>query len=342
MPKSGSGAQGSGRSPADGALAIVVIGRNEGTRLERSLRAAQGCADALVYVDSASSDASVERARSQVDRVVTLDGQTPLSAARARNAGFAAAQELLPNLALVQFVDGDCALEESWLSLARTHLETHPELGGVCGRRREWQPESSFWSRLLDFEWNAPIGPVETFAGDVLVQTGAFLEAGGYDETLVAGEDPDFAARLRRAGWVLERIPAEMSSHDATGLRAGQWWARQIRAGYALAEAWRRKGYALRVSEARRAGSAVFWGGLVPVCTAAAITSVGVVGVWGVALYAALIGRIFVRERQRRSSGDSALWAASCTLAKFPTLHGMALHLWRRLRSPANGLIEYK
>ena len=53
--------------------------------------------------------------------VIDLDLGAPFTAARARNAGFRRLKEIAPDLACVQFIDGDCQLVESWPD-ARTCL----------------------------------------------------------------------------------------------------------------------------------------------------------------------------------------------------------------------------
>src|SRR6187549_1014852 len=100
-----------GTGPAG--FGVVVIGRNEGPRLVACLRAV-AAAEAVVYVDSGSTDGSVAAARGLGAEVVELDLGIPFTAARARNAGFARLAAILPGVAYVQFVDGDCELEPRW------------------------------------------------------------------------------------------------------------------------------------------------------------------------------------------------------------------------------------
>ena len=69
-------------------LGIVTIGRNEGDRLRRCLDSLVGRGLPVVYVDSNSTDGSVELARSLGVSVVELDLSRPFTAARARNEGF--------------------------------------------------------------------------------------------------------------------------------------------------------------------------------------------------------------------------------------------------------------
>src|SRR6056297_2832967 len=103
-------------------VAAVAIGRNEGDRLTGCLASltAQGLSP-VVYVDSGSTDGSVEAARRLGAEVVELDLSVPFTAARARNAGAARMAEVAPNTAYIQFIDGDCELAEGWISAA---LET--------------------------------------------------------------------------------------------------------------------------------------------------------------------------------------------------------------------------
>ena len=109
-------ARSSGRHPGVG---VVVIGRNEGERLRRCLESVRGAAQAIVYVDSGSTDGSVALATGLGATVVALDMRRPFTAARARNEGMRRLQAIAPDLVFVQFVDGDCEMVAGWLPLAR-------------------------------------------------------------------------------------------------------------------------------------------------------------------------------------------------------------------------------
>src|SRR5699024_3532063 len=94
-----------------GEVGIVLIGRNEGRRLDAALDAALAAGGSLarvVYVDSGSTDGSAALARGKGVAVVELDASRPFSAARARNAGFAHLSQDGVGPRWVQFVDGDC------------------------------------------------------------------------------------------------------------------------------------------------------------------------------------------------------------------------------------------
>ena len=213
----------------------VVIGRNEGDRLTRCLDSLLH-ASAVVYVDSDSSDGSVQMARNRGVDVVELDLSVPFTAARARNAGFEHLRKLFPDLQYVQFVDGDCELIEGWTSAALSFLESKHEVVAVCGRLRERYPERSIYNWLCDKEWDRPIGEVCSFAGNVMIRVNALQAVGGYREDVIAGEEDELSVRLRARSWRIWRISHEMALHDAAMMHFGQWWRRCFRAGYAFAQ----------------------------------------------------------------------------------------------------------
>src|SRR5688572_24299407 len=83
-------------------VGVVIIGRNEGERLVRCLRSIlENPGDfrrppALVYVDSNSTDRSVDSARELGADVVDLDTTRKFTAARARNAGLGRLLDRVP------------------------------------------------------------------------------------------------------------------------------------------------------------------------------------------------------------------------------------------------------
>ena len=132
----------------------------------------------------------------------------------------------------VQFLDGDRELVAGWINRAKPVLESTPELAVVCGRRRERFPEKSIYNRLTDLEWATPIGPTKSCGGDALMRVEMFRTVGGFDPSIVAGEEPELCQRLRDKGWKIARIDAEMTVHDAAILHLSQWWKRAVRGGY--------------------------------------------------------------------------------------------------------------
>ena len=162
-----------------GRLGIAVIGRNEGERLRRCLDSVADRGVLSVYVDSGSTDGSVELARSKGVDVVELDLDTPFTMGRGRNTAFRRLMELEREFSFVQFVDGDCEVAEGWLELTRRALEEHEDTGVVCGRRSEREPERSIYNRLTDMEGRHQAGEVQFAGGDVMLRVEAFRDASG-------------------------------------------------------------------------------------------------------------------------------------------------------------------
>jgi GT2 family glycosyltransferase len=219
-------------------VGFVVIGRNEGERLGQSLATLRAVSDQIVYVDSGSADGSVKLARDLGAIAVELDDSAPHTAARGRNAGFREIRERFPACEFVQFIDGDCILEPGWLEKATQFLDAHPKAAVACGRRIEAHPHESLYNRLIDEEWNTPVGRADASGGDALVRAAAFEQIGGFRPELKAGEEPEMTSRLRAEGWQIWRIDAPMTVHDARIHRFGQWWTRCVRGGYGYAEVW--------------------------------------------------------------------------------------------------------
>ena len=252
-------------------IGVIAIGRNEGERLRRCLASLVGRGWPVVYVDSASTDGSPALARQMGAEVVDLDMSTPFSAARARNEGFARLLAIAPDVTYVQMVDGDCEVVPGWIERARQELDARPEAAVVCGRRRERFPEASVYNRLADVEWDTPVGEAKSCGGDAMFRVSAFQQAGGYDNSVVAGEEPELCQRLREAGWKVYRVDAEMTVHDSAMLRFGQWWKRAVRSGYGamdVATRFRRGKDGLFV---RQVKSTFLWTGL-PVFVLLALT----------------------------------------------------------------------
>jgi glycosyltransferase involved in cell wall biosynthesis len=124
---------------------VVAIGRNEGERLRRCLSSLPRAAP-VVYVDSNSTDGSALWAREHGVDVIELDTSAPFTAARARNLGFRRLQKLIPNIPYIQFMDGDCELNEEWPERALSFLELHEDVCITVGRLREQFPERSVYN----------------------------------------------------------------------------------------------------------------------------------------------------------------------------------------------------
>jgi GT2 family glycosyltransferase len=317
-------------------IAAVVIGRNEGTRLVASLASLHGAVSLVVYVDSGSTDGSLQAARDAGAQVVELDLSVPFTAARARNAGFEA---LDPVPEFVQFIDGDCILEPDWIATGLDALSVHEDMGIVTGWRAEIHPDASVYNGLADFEWHRPAGDIDGCGGDMIVRSTAFQATGGFNPRIIAAEDEEFCTRVRKAGWRVHRLPKKMTRHDADMLRFGQWWQRAVRTGHGFAQVG-----ALHPEYFARDRKRVWvYGAALPVLAILALIFLPWLLVPICGLYALSYVRTVRGLQAHGLASHKALHqSVFLSLSKLPNFIGLLTYHWRTLRNSDMAIIEYK
>ena len=335
-----------------GQIGAVVIGRNEGVRLQRCLKSLRAVIDYVVYVDSGSTDDSLTIADECDAETVSLDTSTTFSAGRARNLGFERLMILHPELKAVQFVDGDCELNAHWIEAGFRTLSQSSDTAVICGRRRERHPDHSLYNRLIDFEWETPIGECSASGGDFLIRTNCFQAVGGFNTQVVAGEEPELGFRIRQHGWKIVRIDHEMTLHDAALTKISSWWRRERRGGYGGLDVHFRTASDSRSYFARQVRSTWFWsmGWLCILCLMLAIGGI-MTGLQGASIGGLLwllattiqLARIASRYHRPQISRIDAFRMAGLTLlSKWPQMLGQLAWLRDRWLGRHPRLIEYK
>jgi GT2 family glycosyltransferase len=312
-------------------IGVVIIGINVERYLADCIRSVQ-CADyprellKIVYVDGGSRDSSVRVARAFEDvQVIELNDRHP-TPGRGRNAGW---QTLATPL--IQFMDADTLLHPDWFQLAYAALDDiNP---AVCGHRREIYPTKNAYHRLTDMEWHYETGPCRYFGGEVLVRRSVLAATGGFDENLVAGEDPELSYRIRQSGWQILRIDAPMSTHDINMTTFRQYLKRAYRSGYAYAEIalrFIRNPDKLWLKEAIR----ILLKALLPICLVIAGILSGNTW-WGILLgFLILVRPLFSLGRLKQGSQQHwryvLLYAGHTALVIYPQFCGMMRYFWGR------------
>jgi GT2 family glycosyltransferase len=317
----------------------VAIGRNEGDRLKTCLDSLSS-ASSLVYVDSGSTDGSIQMARSRGVDVVELDITIPFTAARARNAGFARLRATRPDLKYVQFVDADCELNAAWPHHALDFLEFRPDVATVCGLLRERFPEKSIYNWLCQKEWFGPVGEIRSCAGNVMHRVRPLEAVGGYREDVVAAEEDELCVRLRAANWRIWRLDCEMALHDAAMTRFSQWWRRSLRSGYAFAQGAHLHGAAPErhfVWESRRAW---LWGICIPLLCLTSGMALGRLGWASVLVFPLQVIRLTARGTGPLK--DRFVVALFQVIARFPEALGQLRFKRDTLLKRQPTLIEHK
>jgi len=326
-------------------LSVVVIGRNEGARLVRCLNSVKGMDDPggaveIIYVDSASTDDSREAALALGARVVPVTSSRP-TAALGRNAGWRIAQGRF-----VLFLDGDTILDPRFVAEALG--EFAGDIAVVFGNRREIRPQASIYNRVLDLDWISPGGFADYCGGDALMRREALEAVEGYDETLIAGEEPEMCRRMRALGWKILHLDRPMTGHDLAMTQWSQYWRRAVRTGYAYAQ----------VSERFRGSGLPFWEfeaahnrktSLAQAALVAIVLASSLVTRSGWPILAALVFFLLLAWRTARrvawkspSFSTRFCYGMHSHLQQLPIFIGQLKYLRDRRKGRTRGLIEYK
>jgi GT2 family glycosyltransferase len=197
---------------------IIIATRNRQSSLRESLSSLSGlkyCRDRfeIIVVDDDSDDGTE-------NAVMTMKPLLPYAVryfglkerkntAGARNVGMRMA-----DADILVFTDDDCLFPEDWLSLLVAPFNS-PRVGVVGGP--DVAPEdSSFFSKCVDYLFTSFIGTGGLRRGNKLrvgkyyakgcnmaVLRRAIQEVGGFDESLVPGEDIEMAYRIEKAGYLI-------------------------------------------------------------------------------------------------------------------------------------------
>ncbi|MCI0393137.1 MAG: glycosyltransferase [Acidobacteria bacterium] len=191
-------------------LSVVVIGRNEETYITDCLRSvltaiAQVGSAEVVYVDSASTDRTVELARALGVRVILLRPEWELSPSAGRYVGFHHTSS-----ELIMFVDGDTVIEPDWLRYAIPWFD-RPEVTGVAGFFVDLDDRG----RLLPYvgKRSETVCEMGELRGSGLYRRRAMEQVGTFNPYLVTDEEAELGLRLQREGWKLLHLPYPMARH---------------------------------------------------------------------------------------------------------------------------------
>ena len=327
-------------------LSVVVIGRNEGERLGRCLASItamrrQDFDVEVIYVDSGSTDGSVARARAAGVQTISLMPERP-SAALGRNAGWRSAKG-----AFILFLDGDTVLHPDFVLNALPEF-AREEIAVIWGHRRELYPQQSLFTRTVDLDWIYKPGFTAYCGGDALFRRPVLAACGGFDESLIAGEEPELCRRIRDAGHKVLHVDHPMTGHDLAMTRWEQYWKRAVRAGHAYAE----------VADRTRSTPNPLWQEVAQGNQRRALALLGIVlaglaagaalaSIWPLAAAGALLGGLFARSawKARWKTGDRLallLYGAHSHLQQIPIYLGQLQYRWNQKKGRRAMLIEYK
>lgn len=194
-------------------ISIVIIGRNEERGIAACITAAQNAAAQIggaeiIYVDSASTDATVEIAASLGARVVALDpAEHRLCPSAGRFAGSLAATG-----DFILFLDADTLIYENFLPAAIEHFQKNPDLAGVNGRIDDTDESGVLLDGIEDrFE---TVAEAEWLRGPAcFYRRDALAAAGSFNPQMIVEEEAELGLRLLKNGWRINLLPIPMALH---------------------------------------------------------------------------------------------------------------------------------
>jgi GT2 family glycosyltransferase len=204
-------------------------------------------ADAVIVVDNASGDGTVEMVRERFPAVTVVELPENVGFGRAVNAGVRAGGGdvvvLLNNDVDVEpgFVDAITAPLAADAVGMVAGLTLMPGSGLVDAFGIELDPTLAAYNRLRGRPVGSRAGVVAGPSGGAAAyRRSAYEQVGGFDEALFAyGEDVDLALRLRAAGWAAAEAPDARGVHvGGASIGVASPWQREL-AGFA-------RGYLLR------------------------------------------------------------------------------------------------
>jgi GT2 family glycosyltransferase len=151
---------------------------------------------------------------------------------------------------ILVFTDDDCILEKDWLNKLLTAFDS-PEVG-VAGGPDQMPRSGSFLAGCVDYSVTSFVGTGGVREGRAMrvaqyyprgcntaVRKSVIEEVGGFDESLIPGEDIELVYRIKQAGYGIRYVPDAFVWHKRRGSVKG--FVRQIFSrGYGRVELGRR------------------------------------------------------------------------------------------------------
>ena len=218
-------------------ISVIVIGRNEGARLDScmdSIRTALGVlAHEVLYVDSRSTDDSLARARAHGARCFLLD-EADTTAGLGR---FVGAREARGEYLL--FLDGDMELQPGFCEQAMMAMAARG-YDGVCGIREDvYLRGGQVVGHNPNYFSCTQERLAPEFGGAIFLTAEALSACGGWSPDTVACEEAELHARLIAAGKQIAELPVPMIRHtdavrDGRGALGTIFSRRRLGEGQAL------------------------------------------------------------------------------------------------------------
>lgn len=219
-------------------ISIIIIGKNEGWRLTKCLESIYKIIDSsqikfeVIYVDSNSSDDSIERALIYENiKIFKVIGQC--NAAVARNIG---ANESTGDILF--FVDGDMEIQQDFFKYIfneKNQLVSEYVTGHLDDYF--YDDKGTFITKSPRTYTNVIPKDIEVLSengGIFMITKEKWIEVGGMNSKFKVNEDLDLAIRLRKKNVKIIRIPQLICLHHTIDYRNEKRMWNMLFSGYTL------------------------------------------------------------------------------------------------------------
>jgi GT2 family glycosyltransferase len=196
-------------------LSIVIIGKNAERSVKRTVESViasipEHVSTELLYIDSASTDGTLEIVGQFPVTIGVLSADQPLCAASGRYIG-----SRMASGDAILFLDSDMELLPGWLPLALKVIESHPEIASIGGPMIEGDTHrEATKGAFADGICNRSLFNDVDFTGGAALMRSSLLEkVGGWNPYIISDEEPELCLRFRQAGHRVVKTDAPMVVH---------------------------------------------------------------------------------------------------------------------------------
>lgn len=195
-------------------LSIVIIGKNADWSIGRLLNSimlntpAQATSE-IIYVDSASTDRTLEIVRGYPVKIVKLSSSYPLCASAGRFIGSQYATGKY-----IAFFDSDMELAGGWLQLAMRTMDEQEKIGVVSGiiLDAERTAESGLPKEAPSYLGNC-LTDIRYAGNAAMFRHEVLIAAGNWNPYLISDEEPELCLRIRHMGFRVVQLSLPVSCH---------------------------------------------------------------------------------------------------------------------------------
>jgi len=195
-------------------ISVVVIGKNEGARLNQcmeSIRASLSIlAHEIIYVDSRSTDDSIARAKAHGARCFILSAEKT-TAGLGRYIGTKEARG-----EYILFLDGDMQLQKGFCEKAMMAMAQRGYDGCTGIRKDVYHKNGEIVSENENYFGCKAERIVPEFGGALFIKKEALEKAGGWSPDTIACEEAELHARLTAHRLQIAELPVNMIIHTDT------------------------------------------------------------------------------------------------------------------------------